>query len=161
MKRTIIFVALLLLVGAVANAQVCTIVSLGSADVDIGGGGPPNNDANLSLIAIEKCDGTVRGHIQDTWAGGVSIHAEVTCLYVDGNDAWISGLITKVTPAAFFDDLSGVPVSIRVRDNGKFQDDPPDQASFMFFNEEAIDCYDRPEYELFDLVNGQAQIKER
>ena len=137
------------------------IVTLGSADVDVGGGGPPNNDANLSLIAIEKCDGTVRGHIQDTWAGGISIHADVTCLYVDGNDAWISGVITKVTPAAFFDDFSGVPVSIRVRDNGKFQDDPPDQASFIFLFEDAVPCDETPLYQLWDLNNGQAQIKER
>jgi hypothetical protein len=161
MKRTIILVALLLLAGAVANAQVCTIVSVGGADIDIGGGGPPNNDANLSIIAIERCDGTVRGHIQDTFAGGISVHAEVTCLYVDGDDAWISGFITKVTPTAFNDDFSGVPISIRVRNNGKFKNDPPDQASFNFFFEDAIDCLDEPDYELFDLVNGQVQIMER
>jgi hypothetical protein len=141
----------------------CAIVTLGGADIDYppGEGAPPHNGANLSLIARLGCDGAVTGQFQDTLLGGIGVHAQVTCLVIDGDDAWISGVITKVTPATL-GDFAGIPMSIRVRDNGTSVSDPPDQASFFFIpdNEGFGFCFERPEYELFDLVNGQVQIRE-
>ncbi len=137
-----------------AQAKVCTMVTLGSSDI------VPHGDRNLSLIAIERCDGTVKGQIQDVFFGGVSAHVDVTCLFVDGNDAWISGTIKHLNPAAFFPDFSGFPVVIRVRDNGKTANDPPDQVSFLTNGEDPLqDCLDMLDLPLFDLSNGQVQIR--
>ena len=158
--RILAAAALVLSLSAVADASVCAIVTVGGGDVDAGQGGPPNNDANLSLIAILNCDGGVRGQWQDTFAGGVGIHVNVNCVEVDGNDAWISGPIKKVTPTGTCDECVGLEVRTRLRDNGTSSQDPPDQAGFFFFSEGPNECLLRLDEELFDLVNGQVQIKE-
>ena len=162
MIRNLITTVLFLLLSTAAFAEPhCAIVTMGSADVDVEGG-PPNNWANLSFIAVLSCDYTVTGRLQDTFDGGVAgIHAELTCLVVEGNDAWMSGIITKVTPAATFGDLLvGQPIGIRVRDNGTSANDPPDESSFLFFTLDANDCLNKPNAQLFDLNNGQVQIRE-
>jgi hypothetical protein len=64
----------------------------------------------------------------------------------------------QVVPATL-GDFAGIPISIRVRDNGTSVNDPPDQASFFFWNSEDL-CTDTPDYELFKLVAGQVQITE-
>ena len=85
----------------------------------------------------------------------------MTCVVVVGNDAWLSGVIRKLTPASTFgDDFVGEAISIRVRDNGTSANDPPDQASFVEVVEFANDCLSQPDYELLDLNNGNVQIKE-
>ena len=77
-----------------ANAQVCTKVSVGSADA-LG----PGNDANFALIAIERCNGLVKGQAHDNsygWGAGLFVvHMAVTCLRVDDNDAWIGTIVTQ------------------------------------------------------------------
>jgi hypothetical protein len=136
---------------------------MGGADVDFppGEGGPPNNDANLSLIARLGCDGSVSGQMHDELVPGIGLHVAITCLDVEGTDAWISGYIVHVTPNSIFgDDFDGVPVRIRVRDNGTTANDPPDQSSFFFFTDSTDDCLLRIEDDLWDVNNGQVQIKE-
>ena len=161
MKNIPIAALLFLFLSTTAFAgQPCAIVTMGSADIAVIGG-PPNNDANLSLIASLGCDGTVKGRYQDTFAGGVSLHTELTCLVVEGNDAWMSGIITKVTPASIFGNVFvGQAVRIRVRDNGTSANDPPDQSSFFLFTDFANDCLNKPDDQLFNLNNGNVQIKE-
>ena len=150
-----------------AQNSVCASVHLGGADVNWDGeSAPPNNDANLSLGAIEKCDGTVRGQLQDTWAGGGGIHGTVSCLVAVGNEAWVSGLITHGENLVG-DDLSGQGFLVRLQDNGKNRNqDEPDKASFVFFGDPAFfetSCYgmygDLDGANLFDLNNGQLTIK--
>jgi hypothetical protein len=163
MIRNLITTVLFLLLSTAAFAEPpCTIVTLGSADHDYppGEASPPNNDKNLSLIARLGCDGTVTGRLTDAWVSpnNVVLHANLDCLVVEGNDAWMSGYITKATPTTI-GDFAGTPVSIRVRDNGTTANDPPDKASFVFLFENAIDCTEKPDYELFDL-HGQVQIGE-
>jgi hypothetical protein len=162
MIRNLITTVFFLLLSTAAFAGLpCAIVTVGSADIDFppGEGSPPNNDKNLSLIARLGCDGTVTGRLTDAWGGTtVAVHATLDCLVVEGNDAWMSGYITKATPTTI-GDFTGVPVSIRVRDNGTTANDPPDKASFVFLFENAIDCTEKSDYELFDL-HGQVQIGE-
>ena len=163
MIRNLITTVLFLLLSTAAfAAPPCAIVTMGGADVDFppGEASPPNNDRNLSLIARLGCDGTVGGRLTDTWASeeNITLHATLDCLVVEGDDAWMSGFLTKVTPAVI-GDFAGVPVSIRVRDNGTSADDPPDQSSFVFLFAEAFECTEKPDYELFDL-HGQVQIGE-
>ena len=161
MIRNLIATVLFLLLSTAAFAGApCAIVTMGSADIDVGGGGPPNNDKNLSLIARLGCDFAVTGRLTDAYAGGnITVHATLDCLVVEGDDAWMSGVITKATPATI-GDFAGVPVSVRVRDNGTSANDPPDQASFVFLFGDAIECSLKPDYELFDLNNGQVQVTE-
>jgi hypothetical protein len=142
----------------------CASAHLGGADINLDGeSAPPNNDANLSVGAILTCDGSVRGQLQDTWSGGDGIHGKVTCLIVDGTDAYISGIITKAK--ADFADLEGEAFFIRIRDNGKNnKHGDPDQASFVFTSPFGGDfddtiCYAMPDVELYDLNNGQATVK--
>ena len=160
MIRNLIATVLFLLLSTAAfAAPPCAIVTMGGADVHFLGA-PPNNDKNLSLIARLGCDFTVTGGLTDAYAGGnVTIHATLDCLVVEGDDAWMSGVITKVTPNTI-GDFAGVPVSVRVRDNGTSANDPPDQASFVFLFGDAIECSQKPDYELFDLNNGQVQVTE-
>src|SRR5215211_1172953 len=132
MKRSVLFGVVALVAGLVlalspaASADsVIHKVSVGSGDVL-----PPPGDANFSLSAIELDDGTVTGQWQDSVFGrgtaAVGLHVEVDCLVVVGNEAWVSGVITR--PAS----LAGLPAITRVRDNGTSATDPADQVSFTF-----------------------------
>jgi hypothetical protein len=156
MKRTIIFASLLLLVCATANAQICTKVKVAGPDVIP----PPNNDANLSIMALEKCDGTILGHWQDTFSpvpgDPLSVHAEISCVYVDGNTAWIGGVITHATPQV--PGVEGIPIIIQVRDNGRSANDPPDQISFWYFAFTPTDCDQMYDLGMFDVPQGQVQV---
>jgi hypothetical protein len=159
MKRSIFFgvvalvAGLLLALSPAASADsVIHQVSVGSADI----APPPGTDANFSLSAIELDDGTVSGQWQDTVFGrgtaAVGLHVEVDCLVVVGNEAWVSGVITR--PAS----LAGLPAITRVRDNGTSATDPADQISFTFIGIEAT-CTDQPNLPLFDLINGQVTVQ--
>ena len=165
MKRSVVVVALvaglLLSVAPTAfGAGVVHRVSVGSADiVEL-----PGQDANFSLVATEAANGTVRGEWHDQFGGrgvpaefeGDFVHITITCLEVDGNDAWVSGLVTAASSDLDF--LVGLPAITQVRDNGSSANDPADQVSFTNIDS-GFDCDDKPELPLFDLVNGQAKVQ--
>ena len=136
-----------------ARGPVTHRVSVGSPDSEFF---PPGSDANFSLVAIEYADGSVLGHWQDTFFGrGIPagpLHIAIDCLHVDGNEAWVSGVIT--TPAA----PSGIPVITRVADNGKSRNDPLDQISFSRLFD-GTPCTDAPPLPLFDLNGGQVTVR--
>jgi hypothetical protein len=161
MKRSVapVLVALvagaLLSVGSAAFAGGVTHqVSVGSADIF----SPPGTDANFSLVANQRADGTVGGHWQDTFLGrgepAIPVHIAIDCLVVVGNDAWVSGTITAST----FAPAVGLPAITRVRDNGTSANDPADQVSFTFIDI-GFDCNDQPDLPLFDLIKGQAKVR--
>jgi hypothetical protein len=163
MKRSVV-----LLVGAVVAGVLLTVTPAALADgvthhVNTGGADiilvPPGGDANFSLSAVQHADGMVTGQWQDTVFGrgvpAVAIHIDIDCLVVDGNDAWVSGVITR--PAGF----AGLPAITRVRDNGTSANDPPDQISFTFFPpaiDPDITCNDQPDLPLNDVNNGQVNV---
>jgi hypothetical protein len=159
MRRSVLFgvvalvAGLLLALSPAASADsVVHKVSVGSPDIVL----PPGTDANFSLSAIEHGDGTITGQWQDTFFGrgtpAVALHVEVDCLVVVGNEAWVSGVITR---PSFFAGLTAVT---RVSDNGTSANDPPDQVSFTFIDIGAT-CTDQPDLPLFDLVNGQVTVR--
>ena len=130
-------------------------VSVGGADLcQVFGGQPPGCDANFSLVATLYADGSVKGQWQDTWFGrgtpALPIHVELDCLYVSGNDAWVSGVISSPY-------LPPLEVITRVADNGTSKNDPPDQIGFL--NIEETDCTSAPELQLFDLLQGQVTVR--
>jgi len=117
----------------------------------------PGCDANLSLEAIEFADGSVKGQMTDIWYGGYGLHAEIDCLVVEGNEAWISAVIKSGRTSSGYD-LVGLRVNMRVMDNGTSENDPPDKLSGVYFNQ-AITCTDKYPLTLFDAPQGQVIVK--
>lgn len=99
--------------------------TVGGPDNCSGTGGSPGCDANFSLVAVQLSDGSVRGQWHDSFSqenGGGSIHVEINCLAVVGNEAWVSG----VGPEHPW----GNEWVARLRDNGVSANDPADQIGF-------------------------------
>ena len=163
--------ALVLALAATASAggkgPIVHRVHVGVPDACAAFGLQPGCDANWSLVAIQYADGSVTGQFIDRFAGGFGgFHAVIDCLYVDGNDAWVSGWITQGSSGDM--DLAGEPVSARVRDSGTSANDPPDQISFSHIGADGGDhphgtCEDyeelEPYYELFDVPQGQVVVQ--
>ncbi len=125
-------------------------VSVGGADLCTGLGLKPGCDANYSVIAIQRADGSVKGQWQDTFGGGIPIHVTIDCLYVSGNQAWLSGVITGPV-------LPGLLVIIRVADNGTSANDPPDQISWSELDVYG-GCTAAPDLPLVDMNEGQVKV---
>jgi len=117
--------------------------------------GPPGSDANFSLVALERTDGTVTGQIQDAWYQDSGFHATLDCMSVDGNDVWLSGTVTKSTYAPFL----GRTVNVQVRDGGDAGEDMISPA-FFFLPATCVDQFPFENYgNLFPVNNGQVKLK--
>ena len=119
---------------------------------------PPGVDANFSLIALLRADGTATGQYNDQFGhGNGGIHVEVDCLAVLGNRAWIGGVATGD------ENFEGQRVLTQVVDNGKSANDPPDEISFSVANPAQFgldpDCRLRPQLPLFPLQDGQVRVE--
>ena len=89
-------VALMLAAMASATSPIEHRVSVGTPDACLHlAGTHPGCDGNFSLTAIKRTDGSVSGQYTDRFAHGDGFHAVVDCLVVDGNQAWVSGVITS------------------------------------------------------------------
>jgi len=143
--------------GAARSAGVVYSVHFGGPDICAAFGLENGYDANYSGSAVLMADGSARGQVNDTFAGGgAGLHAFIDCLHVAGKDAWLSG-VTKhgKTPRGF--DLAGFPIIFRVRDNGTSASDPYDQVSASQIGY-ATPCYMEPDIRMFDYQNGQVTI---
>ncbi|UCF19391.1 MAG: hypothetical protein JSU87_15925 [Gemmatimonadota bacterium] len=119
----------------------------------------PGGDANFSLIALAKADGSVTGQYHDQFAGGVGVHIAVDCLTIVGNEAWVSGVITN----SRLEFLLGRAAATRVADNGRSANDPADQISFTFIGggfglPDDFTCGDTPDFPLQDVSEGQVVV---
>jgi hypothetical protein len=163
MRRSIVLAALItgLLLSAapaVFADGVIHHVSAGSPDICAGFGARPGCDANFSLVATQYADGSVTGVFVDVFGKGFGgTRAVIDCLSVVGNEAWVSGVIISGHADGF--DLTGLPISTRVVDNGTSTNDPPDQAGFSRRGDQAYLCTDQPDDDLFDLLQGQVSVK--
>jgi hypothetical protein len=148
---------LILAVPAFGNGVVHR-VSVGSPDICYPD--RPGCDANLSILAIQYADGSVKGELTDAWGNGGYYNAKIDCLVVDGNEAWLSGVITVGKSRSGFD-LRGYEIFTRVKDMGSSANDPPDQLAFVgFYGLNEIDCTAPPyPLELFDAPQGQVIVK--
>lgn len=152
MKTTIRLLAVLVLVllpvtAASAKGPVTQHVSAGARDPF----------ANFSLTATIFADGSMSGQYSDRFPqidGG--FQAVLNCISIVGNDAWVSGVIISGT--ANGQDLTGLPVATRVRDNGTSANDPPDDVSFSFIGD-PTPCTEHVDYPLFTSPQGQVVIK--
>ena len=153
-----IVLALMLATTASASGPVVQRMSAGSPDACVAFGFEhPGCDANFSLVGIVYADGSMSGQYTDRFANGNGFQAVIDCVSVVGNEAWVSGVITSGVFDGF--DLTGLPVSTRLRDNGTSANDPADQISFSFIGDGfAVPCTDHPLYDLFDAPEGQVVI---
>lgn len=93
--------------------------------------------STFTFNAIQLKDGTVNGHLVYQIRGvDINIHMDIDCLNIIGNQATLSGTVTKVTgtaPGFIFEGQKGV---FKVVDNGEGGDAPPDLISdvFLFAN---------------------------
>ena len=144
----------LMLVPAAARADgVLHQVSVGGHDQDPAG----HTDANFSLSAVQHGNGSVTGQWSDQFGqGDGGIHVQINCLFVQGNEAWVSGIISSGNVGGV--DVSGLPVITRVQDNGKSANDPPDAISFSFIGT-ATPCTDAPNLPLFPMTDGQVTVR--
>lgn len=148
------FTLSLMLASSAALAQgIVNHVSVGGHDQDPAG----NTDANFSLVANLHSDGSVTGQWTDQFGQGQGgFHAQVNCVSVAGNEAWVAGVITSGTFAGA--SLVGLPVITHVQDNGKSANDPPDAISFSFIGNPA-DCTTQPVLALFPMTDGQVTVR--
>jgi hypothetical protein len=113
--------------------------------------------ASFTLTAAIFADGTMTGQYTDQFPQiGGGFHALLNCVSIVGNDAWVSGVIISGT--ADGQDLTGLPVATRVRDNCVSAKDPPDDVSFSFIGD-PTPCTEHVDYPLFTSPEGQVVIK--
>jgi hypothetical protein len=140
-------------------------VAVGGPDICPAFGAHPGCNGNLSLIAMQREDGSVSGEWNDSYGDGFTMHASVDCLLVQvipGRttlEAWIGGVITTK-------EFAGHRVIMRVRDNGTSMNDPlPDALSRAIvdpeqdpFNPVSSNCLDKGLIGLARTPQGQVTI---
>jgi len=125
--------------------------SVGGADICEALGLPTGCDANFSLVANVRADGSVSGQWQDSFGhGNGGVHVTVDCLFVDGNQAWVGGVVNAGP-------FAGVRVMTSVVDNGTSTNDPADQISFTTGSD--VSCQSAPDLPLIDLTHGQVKVR--
>ena len=143
-----------------ARGGVTHHVSVGGADICEATGRPIGCDANFSLTANMKADGSVTGQWQDTFTGGgAGIHVAIDCLNVIGNTATIGGLVIRGTSEGGVD-LTGRRALTAVVDNGTSGNDLADQISFSITLPTVTCDVARAEFfPLFNLAHGQVKVR--
>jgi hypothetical protein len=89
----------------------------------------------LAFTAVKRADGTTTGNARiDRKDLGISWNLDVTCMSVQGNTAWIAGIIQNASGPVIRD---GTVSYFYVIDNGEGADAPPDVASAVRINDVA------------------------
>ena len=112
----------------------------------------------FAFTAKNRADGTVQGQYQvnNRDVAGSKEHGTVTCLEVDGNGAWIGGVITHSS----IPEREGLRRVFYVVDRGEGSGDPPDQASPLIVVLTATECHTRPFLLTQDLEGGNIQVRD-
>lgn len=144
------------------SKRVVHFVSAGGADLCEATGRPTGCDANFSLVAHQRADGSVTGQWQDTFDGGrLGIHVAIDCLKVVGNGAVISGMITHGVSEVSGEDVGGQQALTAVVDNGTSAKDPLDQIGYAIIGGTPGRCNRVPlgSFLLEDLTHGQVIVR--
>ena len=145
-----------------SNAPVNSIT--GGGKVDVTSVWPGAVDATISLGARVNGEGVATGELQAHFSvPDEKVHMEITCLSVNGNEAWIGGTVTHSHPSG---NLLGNVYIVRFQDNEQGADAAPDRMSV--FRSGGLPgparCLNRPsgspEFDLlFPFVAGNVQIR--
>ncbi len=100
----------------------------------------------FSFNGTKKADGTVRGRfhfrIHDAQGEGSRIWGDVTCLTIEGNQAWLAGYVTKAGNVNHVGRAHG----FRVVDNGQDRNASPDQITVTWPGTSDVDYEEPDEY---------------
>jgi len=157
-----------LLVTTAAATLLVVLVSAGTAEDRLhgprvhwaSGGGTVEYAGALNTHAFTAqvdADGNVTGQAEfqlryiDT-----TVHAEVHCLEVVGNNAWIGGTITRSSNPAQVG--LGLDILFRVQDNGEGAAHPPDMTSQLEWGA-VPSCSTAPPLGLIEWTNGNVQVR--
>jgi hypothetical protein len=91
------------------------------------------------------------------------IHVEVDCMVVNGNEAWMSGPITRLKVNGVDQDPRGRQVAWRVRDNGEPPNSPPDMGTVMFvgFPQACLVYFFNEDLPLLPNARGNIQVSQK
>ena len=110
----------------------------------------------FSFSAVKRADGTVTGEWQRfARAIGAKAHGDVTCFTIDGNQAWLGGVVERTTT---------IPGEVRwtVIDNGEGANSAPDQISLQGVGggpgSADASCAAQLPRTMFDIEKGNIQI---
>jgi hypothetical protein len=153
------------------QSRIANFVSAGGPDVedpDLPFDTGPGIDKNYSLTAFKYADGTANGILIDRWGrasglpGSTALRADIDCVHVVDNNAWVSGVVTQGLLIDEFGeiDLAGWYVRTRVQDNGNNNDaGNPDRIGISVIRNTApFDCTLMLGGS-FDMPNGQVTIR--
>lgn len=117
----------------------------------------------LAFTAVKHADGTTTGNARiDRKDLGISWNLDVTCMAVQGNTAWIAGIIRNAKGPVI---REGTVSYFYVIDNGEGADAPPDVASAVRINDVAGQdeefCQLRPlALPPSPIAHGNVQVRE-
>jgi hypothetical protein len=141
------------------NAPAHSVTGGGKVDFSILG--PPSGVETYGFEASIDGNGNVKGQFQATFTvPSVKFHADITCLAVDGNDAWMGAVVTQThDPVAFPVGTEGV---IRARDNGQGANAADDELGYWVLTS-ASSCTamrtDGVYGALFPWIHGNVQVR--
>ena len=142
----------------IASGPITHFVSVGGPDIT-----GPGGDKNFSINAKERDGVTIGTYIdrfaaENTGANGDGFQADVDCLSVVGNTAWVSGVITRGSINGT--DLTGFYVMTKVQDNGTSSKDPVDKISYSYISSvTAYSCLTHYNLPLLDHPQGHVTVR--
>jgi len=129
----------------------------GGGRLDVAALFPGEEKETYGFSAIVDGAGNARGEMAINFSDTAPFHLEVTCLSVNGHDAWIGGVVTQTH------DENAIPVGlemwVRVRDNGDAADGMPDQMGFFRFAPASFCALQRPAPLAFSWLDGNISVK--
>ncbi|HEY2956260.1 MAG TPA: hypothetical protein VGK89_13565 [Candidatus Eisenbacteria bacterium] len=142
-------------------ALVCVSVSTAGPGVHrVSGGGTVEYAGTLNTHAFTAqidADGNVKGQAEfQLRYVNATIHAEVNCLTVVDNDAWIGGTITRSSNPAVVG--PGLGILFQVHDGGEGDAPQPDMTSPLVWGA-VPSCNTTPPLGLIEWTNGNVQVK--
>lgn len=111
-------------------------------------------------------NGNVKGQFSANWGGIKPFHMAITCLAVDGDQAWITGAVTHSPDEAL---PEGLNLTFQVRDNGEGRNAAPDEIGYFYGDNTltdigfSTDCRDMPDLfgrdGSFPMTNGSLIVR--
>jgi hypothetical protein len=154
MKTLVVTITVVTLLAVIVSVGTAEPVYWASGGGTVEYGGALNTHAFTAQV---DADGNVKGQAEfqlrfiDT-----TIHVEVDCLAVVGNEAWIGGTIARSSNPAQVG--PGLHILFRVQDNGEGDAHPPDMTSQLVWGA-VPSCDTTPPLGLNEWSNGNVQVR--
>ncbi len=117
---------------------------------------PPETYAFSAMV---DAAGSVRGQAEMKLSDPlVNLHAQITCLAVEGNSAWVGGVVTHSSDPSLV--AEGTPFWTQVQDNGAGHASAPDRIGFIRLGVPASVCNEmRLRPVPFAFTEGNLQVR--